>query len=133
MHNRSSQDAALHVLPTLWFRNVWSWKGARNPRLARVEAAHPVVRAEHHKAGVFYLHAEPEAALLFCENENDMARVFGGEPTTRFPNYAGTGWKTSGDALLANTAADQARKRREAGREQLADEYSSAIPNGQAA
>ena len=37
--------------------------------------------------------------------------------------YAGTGWKTSGDALLANTAADQARKRRQAGHEQLADEH----------
>ena len=41
--------------------------------------------------------------------------------------YAGTGWKTSGDALLANTAADQARKRREAGRDQLADEYVETI------
>ena len=40
--------------------------------------------------------------------------------------YAGTGWKTSGDALLANTAADQARKRREAGRDELADEYNRA-------
>ena len=39
--------------------------------------------------------------------------------------YAGTGWKTSGDALLANTAADQARKRRQAGRDELADEYAS--------
>jgi hypothetical protein len=37
--------------------------------------------------------------------------------------YAGTGWRTTGDALLANTAADQARKRRQAGRDQLADEY----------
>ena len=41
--------------------------------------------------------------------------------------YAGTGWKTSGDALLANTAADQARKRREAGRDQLADEYAETM------
>ena len=41
--------------------------------------------------------------------------------------YAGTGWKTSGDALLANTAADQARKRRQAGRDQLADEYAETI------
>ena len=47
--------------------------------------------------------------------------------------YAGTGWKTSGDALLANTAADQARKRREAGREQLADEYASGIAGQRAA
>ena len=41
--------------------------------------------------------------------------------------YAGTGWKTSGDALLANTAADQARKRRQAGRDELADEYAETM------
>ena len=38
-------------------------------------------------------------------------------------SYAGIGWHTLGDALLASTAADQARKRREIGREELADEY----------
>ena len=37
--------------------------------------------------------------------------------------YAGTGWKTTGDALLASTAADQARKRREAGNDELTDQY----------
>src|SRR6202161_3528551 len=58
VHNRSSEDAALHVLPTLWFRNVWSWEnGEPKPQLARVEAAHPVVRADHHKVGTFYLYA----------------------------------------------------------------------------
>ncbi len=39
--------------------------------------------------------------------------------------YAGTGWKTTGDALLANTAADQARKRRQAGNEELTGQYNS--------
>jgi len=43
--------------------------------------------------------------------------------------YTGTGWHTTADALLANTAADQARKRREAGREELAGEYSSFAAN----
>jgi hypothetical protein len=47
--------------------------------------------------------------------------------------YAGTGWKTSGDALLANTAADQARKRRQAGRDHLADEFASDAAGCQAA
>ena len=47
--------------------------------------------------------------------------------------YAGTGWKTSGDALLANTAADQARKRREAACEELADEYNRTATGRQAA
>jgi hypothetical protein len=86
VRNRSSQDAGLHVLPTLWFRNTWSWGDSDpKPRLARVDTTDPVVRAEHHQLGVFYLYAEPEAALLFCENETNLARVFGAEPTTRFP------------------------------------------------
>jgi hypothetical protein len=42
-------------------------------------------------------------------------------------SYAGTGWHTTGDALLANTAADQARKRREAGHEEVVSEYAEAI------
>ena len=42
--------------------------------------------------------------------------------------YAGTGWTTTGDALLANTAADQARKRRQAGHDELADEYNHVTP-----
>ena len=41
--------------------------------------------------------------------------------------YAGTGWKTTGEALLANTAADQARRRREAGREELAHELGLSV------
>jgi len=85
VHNRSSEDAALHVLPTLWFRNTWSWvTGEPKPRLARVESGHPVVRAEHDALGAFYLHAEPEAALLFCENETNAERLWGSESTTRF-------------------------------------------------
>ena len=47
--------------------------------------------------------------------------------------YTGTGWKTTGDALLANTAADQARKRRQAGRDHLADEFASDAARCQAA
>ena len=41
--------------------------------------------------------------------------------------YAGSGWTTNGDALLANTAADQARKRRQAGRDQLTDEFAETM------
>jgi hypothetical protein len=48
-------------------------------------------------------------------------------------SYAGTGWRTFGDALLANTAADQARKHRQVGREELAHEYATARADGKAA
>ena len=47
--------------------------------------------------------------------------------------YAGAGWTTSGDALLASTAADQARKRRQAGHDELADEYNRMTTGRQAA
>ncbi|HUO70923.1 MAG TPA: hypothetical protein VMU39_09115, partial [Solirubrobacteraceae bacterium] len=86
VHNRSSQDAPLHVLPTLWFRNTWSWlTDEPKPRLAAVDAPHPVVRAEHDELGVFYLHAEPGAALRFCENETNGPRIWGSEDSTPYP------------------------------------------------
>jgi hypothetical protein len=86
VHNRSGTDAALHVLPTLWFRNTWSWTNDEpKPVLTRIAGSYPVVRAEHHQLGTYYLYAEKQAALLFCENETNMPRVFGEEPLTRFP------------------------------------------------
>ncbi|SNS72108.1 hypothetical protein SAMN06265355_12611 [Actinomadura mexicana] len=48
-------------------------------------------------------------------------------------SYVGSGWKTTGDALLANTAADQARRRQQAGREELAHELGSPTPTAEAA
>ena len=48
-------------------------------------------------------------------------------PARSEPRQLAPGWETTGDALLANAAADQARKRRQAGRDQLADEYGEAI------
>ncbi len=86
VHNRSAEDAALHVLPTLWFRNTWSWLADQpRPRLSRAHASHPVVRAEHDELGVLYLHAEPQASLLFCENETNAARHPGLGGTTSYP------------------------------------------------
>ena len=124
VHNRSARDAALHVLPTLWFRNTWSWRPDEpKPRLARAEAGVPAVRAEHPKAGTFYLYAEPDADLLFCENETNMPRVFGAEPTTPFPkdgigdhllhgadtvNPAGEGTKVAAHTRLVVPAGGQA-------------------------
>jgi hypothetical protein len=84
--NRAAHDAVLHLLPTLWFRNSWSRpEGAPKPRLARAQSAYPAIRAQHDQLGVYYLYAEPEASLLFCENETNMARVFGADPATPFP------------------------------------------------
>jgi hypothetical protein len=88
VHNRSAEDAELHVLPTLWFRNTWSWEAEPSrprPRLSADRSGHPVIRAEHHRLGAFYLHAERQADLLFCENETNTARLWGAQPATTFP------------------------------------------------
>jgi hypothetical protein len=78
--NRGGEPATLHLLPTVWFRNVWSW-GGEDPRPElRLSAAGPAgsaIEIEHAELGVRYLHAEKPRALLFTENETNNERLFG--------------------------------------------------------
>jgi hypothetical protein len=71
-----------------------------------------VAYRRHHDTG-------PDYASIECQEEVDTEST----PIVVRLSYAGTGWRTLGDALLANTAADQARKRRDVAREELAAEY----------
>jgi hypothetical protein len=75
VHNRGPDSATLHLLPTIWFRNTWSWgqpagerPGLRVLRPGLVEASHP-------ELGRRYLHAENGPTLLFTENETNIARL----------------------------------------------------------
>ena len=80
LHNRGPEPASLHVLPTLWFRNSWSWaSGSERPLLRRLEggAACPVIAAEHPKLGGYYLYCDGDVPLLFTENETNTQRLFG--------------------------------------------------------
>jgi hypothetical protein len=80
-HNRGDADAPLHLLPTLWFRNTWSWKpGAAKPQLRM--AQHLAVEVEHPSLGQYYLYADGEPrTTLFCDNESNPVRLWG--DTTR--------------------------------------------------
>ena len=125
VHNRSDQTASLHLLPTLWFRNTWSWAPhTAKPSLKRVEeSSYPTVRAEHDELGVLHLYAERGAELLFCENETNNPRVWSTEATTRFPkdgindhvvhgaatvNPAGDGTKVAARVFVTVAGGDQA-------------------------
>ena len=80
VHNRGPEPADLHVLPTLWFRNEWSWQGEAERPVLRQVAANPargVVRAVHPALGERYLYCEGNAPLLFTENETNTQRIFG--------------------------------------------------------
>jgi hypothetical protein len=83
--NRGPEPAAIQVLPTLWFRNTWSWsEGGMKPVLRAPEAGGRTVIHAHHTDPLFqesmddyYLYCEGAAALLFTENETNNARLFG--------------------------------------------------------
>lgn len=80
VHNRGPEPAALHLLPTLWFRNQWSWHGTGNkPRLTNATSAAtcPTVQASEPELGQRYLYCEGVPGLLFTENETNTERIFG--------------------------------------------------------
>src|SRR5262249_46487528 len=80
--NRGPEAAALHVLPTLWFRNQWAWEGdlPRPVLRARTDLnSHPeqcAIEIAHEQLGTRYLYWEDKPALLFTENETNTERIF---------------------------------------------------------
>ncbi len=88
--NRGPAAAPLHLLPTLWFRNTWSFDNAGEGRpllrlegggkdeIARIQATHPTLRS-------MTLLAEAGGEPFFCENETNNERLFGCASNTPYP------------------------------------------------
>ncbi len=81
IHNRGPEAALLHVLPTLWFRNEWSWQGSpQRPLLEQFESGRSewsVIRAVDPQLGERFLLCDGRVPLLFTENETNTQRIFG--------------------------------------------------------
>jgi hypothetical protein len=78
--NRGPEPAAVNVLPTLWFRNVWSWGGqVKKPDLQQItgKASTVIIKTNHSELGNYYLYCEGNPSLLFTENETNTERIFG--------------------------------------------------------
>jgi len=73
--NRGPEPAPLHLLPTLWFRNTWSWR-ADAPRPALRAAPANAIIATHPQLGERVLACDGAAELLFTENETNTERLF---------------------------------------------------------
>jgi len=87
--NRGPEAAPLTVLPTLWFRNTWSWgrTGEGYWPKPRITAQGRALLAEHASLGRFRLEAEAnptDPLLLLTENETNVARLFGGANPTPY-------------------------------------------------
>ncbi|MGA7928804.1 MAG: glucosidase, partial [Candidatus Sulfotelmatobacter sp.] len=82
--NRGPEAANLRVLPTIWFRNTWSWGNrARRPKLHKAHPApNPVIElnvspVKQSQSDARWLHCEGSPELLFSENETNTKRLFG--------------------------------------------------------
>jgi len=77
-HNRGPNDAPLHVIPQLWFRNTWSWGyGGAVPIVSRDNEGRVI--ANHADLGQYMLRAEGNPEWLFCNNETNIRRLWGME------------------------------------------------------
>ncbi len=86
--NHGPQTASLDLLPTLWFRNTWSWRqGAYKPAITRAPSDTSGVdrlTAEHERLGTYGLYADAPQEWLFTENETNYERLFGSPNPTPY-------------------------------------------------
>ena len=76
--NRGPERAKLHVLPTIWFRNTWSWgRVAGRPGLRRSKAGSAALTLDEPMYGRRSVAFSGTPELLFTENETNKSRVFG--------------------------------------------------------
>src|SRR5262249_40055937 len=74
--NRAAEEAYLNLLPTIWFRNTWSWNqnGAAKPRLRN--AGDGVIELNENDPGARWLYCDGAPELLFTENDTNTERLF---------------------------------------------------------
>src|SRR4030095_8349851 len=77
--HRGPAPAPLHLLPTLWFKNDWSWTADPNkPRISIASAIDgvTVLRAVHRSLPAYSLYCEAPLQVLFTENETNTQRLW---------------------------------------------------------
>jgi hypothetical protein len=83
--NRGPDTARLRVLPTLWFRNTWSWgQHVTRPLLRHAEGDAPIVEIAEPDYGARWLTCDGAPELLFTENDTNTRRLFGYDDGSRY-------------------------------------------------
>ncbi len=103
VHNRGSEAARLRLLPTLWFRNTWSWgEGDRKPSLREAEPG--AIQASHHELGEYRLYCDGDPELLFTENDSNAQRLWGQPNASPYVKDAFHAYIISGQGEAVNPA-----------------------------
>jgi hypothetical protein len=103
--NRGSDAAELHLLPTLWYRNTWSWDTAGPERpVMRVgeDSRHTIVETEHPSLGARWLYCEGAPVLLFTENDTNVERIWGRANPTPYVKDSINDYVVRGDRAAVN-------------------------------
>jgi Glycosyl hydrolase family 63 C-terminal domain len=100
--NRGPEAARLHVLPTLWFRNTWSWGNAGPKPTVSVEKG--AIRASHPDLGDYMLSCDGAPELLFTENESNVERLWGRPNGTPWVKDSFHRYVIAGDSDAVNPA-----------------------------
>ncbi len=88
VRNHGDDEATIDVLPTMWFHNTWRWGGRTDlPSLSESDGS---ILVDHPRLGGYRLEAAPgpggvTPTALFCDNETNEPKLFGGVPITAYP------------------------------------------------
>ncbi len=102
--NRGPNAAELHLLPTLWFRNTWSWNGKSPKPTLKLEGSRTIV-AESPSIGKMWFVAENSEAILFTENETNMERLFGVPNASPYAKDGINNYVVNGERQAVNPAS----------------------------
>ncbi len=107
--NRGPEPAGIHLLPTIWFRNTWSWlQSTERPVLTAEDAGDDAgrqIRVEHAVPGTRWLAIEGPCELLFTENETNFERLWGVPNRSKFAKDAFHDFVIAGKRDAVNPAA----------------------------
>ncbi len=87
VHNRGFEDASVHVLPTVWFRNTWAW-GYDDYKPSIMSSNNGNVVINHRDLGSYTIHLDTAAPTLFCDNETNNERLYGTKNVSAHPKDA---------------------------------------------
>ena len=101
--NHGPERAELHLLPTVWFRNTWSWgsESGQRPVLRELNGA---IELEHHELGQRLLECDGRPELLFTENETNLQRLFGAANASPYVKDGINDYVVNGASVAVNPA-----------------------------
>ena len=83
--NRGPEPAELHVLPTLWFRNIWAWDQPEDRPMPQIVVDGAGLVARHRRLGGLVLAGDGDPTGLACDNETNTERLWGLPGRSKYP------------------------------------------------